>query len=247
MSNLREPAFQIQLSCVSCGLDHKGGKVIPYSRLNLIGSRILANSCSGTVKSSTSSQPDVPKLSAAEEQKVEGAPKSGPEPQGTPLPQNEPPLAPPQVLKPLTSLRWPYVPEAPSYPDPLSQDEVKPLQLPQYEAIGRAQIRPSSMTRAADTNGSNPIATSINVREVLTTNPRLKDILRSIDALQGSAREQELEKILGVAVDGHGRPVSGRNEEEMKALRALAEVVEHAVRGEKAEGDVRGLDWGDEA
>ncbi|KAG9047121.1 hypothetical protein FS837_003005 [Tulasnella sp. UAMH 9824] len=130
-----------------------------------------------------------------------------------------------KVLKPLTSLRWPYVPEAPSYPDPLSQDEVKPLQLPQYEAI----------------------ATSVNVREVLTTNPRLKDILRSIDALQGSAREQELEKILGVAVDGYRRPVGGGDEEDMKALRGLAEAVEQAVRGEKAEGDVRGLDWGDEA
>ncbi|KAG8909829.1 hypothetical protein FRC01_006698 [Tulasnella sp. 417] len=192
---------------MSRGLDHK------------------ANSCSGTAKSTSSSQPDVPKLSAAEEPKVEGTLEPGPKPQGTPLPQNEPPLAPPQVLKPLTSLRWPYVPEAPSYPDPLSQDEVKPLQLPQYEAI----------------------ATSINVREVLTTNPRLKDILRSIDALQGSAREQELEKILGVTLDGHGRPVSGGDEEEMKALRALAEAVEQAVRGEKAEGDVRGLDWGDEA
>lgn len=103
-------------------------------------------------------------------------------------------------------------------------------------------LSPESLTWEFD-----PIATSINVREVLTTNPRLKDILRSIDGLQGSAREQELEKILGVALDGHGRPVSGGDEGDMKALRALAEAVEQAVRGEKAEGEVRGLDWGDDA
>ncbi|KAG8991339.1 hypothetical protein FRB90_001384 [Tulasnella sp. 427] len=135
------------------------------------------------------------------------------------------PLAPPQVLRPLTSLRWPYVPEAPSYPDPLTQDEVKPLQLSQYEAI----------------------ATSIKVREVLGTNARLKDILWSIDGLQGTARERELEKVLGVAVDGRGQPVGGGgDDEDMKSLRALAEAVEQAVRGDKAEGDVRGLDWGDD-
>ncbi|KIO34565.1 hypothetical protein M407DRAFT_240444 [Tulasnella calospora MUT 4182] len=201
------PACRVIYCSVPCFKDHK------------------ANSCSGATSSTTSSQPEAPNLSAVEEPKVDPTSESGSKSQGPPLPQNGPALVPPQVLKPLTSLRWPYVPEAPSYPDPLSQDEVKPIQLPQYEAI----------------------ATSVDVREVLTTNPRLKDILRSIDALQGSARERELEKILGVAVDEQGRPASGGDEEDMKALRALAEAVEQVVRGEKAEGDVRGLDWGDEA
>jgi hypothetical protein len=53
-------------------------------------------------------------------------------------PSAEPPLsdddAPP--LRPLTSLRWPYVPEESAYPDPLKRDDPKPLQTPQYEAIG---------------------------------------------------------------------------------------------------------------
>ena len=39
-------------------------------------------------------------------------------------------------LRPLTSLRWPYVPEESAYPDPLKRDDPKPLQLRQYEAIG---------------------------------------------------------------------------------------------------------------
>lgn len=39
-------------------------------------------------------------------------------------------------LRPLTSLKWPYVPEESAYPDPLKRDDPKPLQLTQYEAIG---------------------------------------------------------------------------------------------------------------
>lgn len=39
-------------------------------------------------------------------------------------------------LRPLTSLKWPYVPEPPAYADPLERDDPKPLQLRQYEAIG---------------------------------------------------------------------------------------------------------------
>lgn len=41
-----------------------------------------------------------------------------------------------QPLRALTSLKWPYVPEEPAYPDPLKRDDPKPLQLTQYEAIG---------------------------------------------------------------------------------------------------------------
>jgi hypothetical protein len=42
--------------------------------------------------------------------------------------------APP--LRPLTSIRWPYIPEQPAYPDPLKRDDPKPLVEKQYEAIG---------------------------------------------------------------------------------------------------------------
>ena len=39
-------------------------------------------------------------------------------------------------LRPLTSLKWPYVPEESAYPDPLKRDDPKPLQMAQYETIG---------------------------------------------------------------------------------------------------------------
>ena len=43
-------------------------------------------------------------------------------------------------LRPLTSLKWPYVPEESAYPDPLKRDDPKPLQTAQYEAIGSPTI-----------------------------------------------------------------------------------------------------------
>ena len=50
--------------------------------------------------------------------------------------EGEKPSPPAPPLRPLTSLRWPYVPEESAYPDPLKRDDPKALQLPQYEAIG---------------------------------------------------------------------------------------------------------------
>ncbi len=44
--------------------------------------------------------------------------------------------APPPPTRTLASLKWPYVPEESAYPDPLKRDDPKPLQVPQYEAIG---------------------------------------------------------------------------------------------------------------
>ncbi len=38
--------------------------------------------------------------------------------------------------RPLTSLKWPYVPEESAYADPLKRDDPKPLLLAQYGAIG---------------------------------------------------------------------------------------------------------------
>ena len=46
------------------------------------------------------------------------------------------PERPDPPLRSLASLKWPYVPEESAYPDPLKRDDPKPLQIPQYEAIG---------------------------------------------------------------------------------------------------------------
>lgn len=43
-------------------------------------------------------------------------------------------------LRPLTSLKWPYLPEESAYPDPLKRDDPKALQTAQYEAIGSAKF-----------------------------------------------------------------------------------------------------------
>ncbi len=43
-------------------------------------------------------------------------------------------------LRPLTSLKWPYVPDESAYPDPLKRDDPKPLQTAQYEAIGSRNL-----------------------------------------------------------------------------------------------------------
>ncbi|KAI0759854.1 hypothetical protein BD413DRAFT_701443 [Trametes elegans] len=124
-------------------------------------------------------------------------------------------------LRTLASLNWPYVPEESAYPDPLKRDDPKPLQLPQYEAI----------------------ATSPAIRRVLGTNPRLREILRSIDSLRGEERELALHEALGIG-ESRGKILIGHeSEEDRQALRNLAEAVESAVRGGRQ--DALGLDWGD--
>lgn len=129
----------------------------------------------------------------------------------------------------MTSLKWPYIPEEPAYPDPLKRDDPKQLQLHQYEAI----------------------ATSSTIRRVLEDNPQIQNIVRSIDKLRGREREDALERALGVTRPGQdvflaGRGVLNTNEqsdEDIQALRQLAEAVEIAVRGNQHNG--LGLDWGD--
>jgi zinc finger HIT domain-containing protein 3 len=98
-------------------------------------------------------------------------------------------------------------------------------------------------------------ATSHAVRTALTRHPELKDLLRSIDGLWGSARENALQACLGVSPSdvtssgggGTGTIVSGIRgiqigEEEKEGMRELAEAIEAAVRGNREDG--LGLDWG---
>nr|GAT44946.1 predicted protein [Mycena chlorophos] len=129
-------------------------------------------------------------------------------------PTQEPPL------RPLTSLKWPYVPDQSSYPDPLKRDDPKTLQTHQYEAI----------------------ATSAAVREVLAAHPLLPALLTQIDQLRGHERDDVLQRALGVSsIDISARSGQMSLGDDVTALRALAEAVEGAVRGGK-EG-VLGLDW----
>ncbi|KAI9437533.1 hypothetical protein H4582DRAFT_2150593 [Lactarius indigo] len=132
-------------------------------------------------------------------------------------------------LRALTSLKWPYVPEESTYPDPLKRDDPKPLQMNQYESI----------------------ATSPAVRAALEGHPGLKELLRAIDKLRGPAREEALQASLGVSrSQANGRDAENAEqlygvrigEEERRAMRELAEATEMAVRGNES---ILGLDWGD--
>ncbi|KAL4249033.1 hypothetical protein ABKN59_007315 [Abortiporus biennis] len=144
------------------------------------------------------------------------------------IPSNEPPL------HPLTSLKWPYIPDQPAYPDPLKKYDPKVLTLDQYEKI----------------------ATTQKIRHILSTHPRLKPLLTSINSLRGEDREEALQRALGVTTSSSNHNQLVREgelgiegigivgEEEMKALRELAEAVESVVRGQDGNGAL-GLDWGD--
>ncbi|KAL5631245.1 hypothetical protein ACGC1H_006931 [Rhizoctonia solani] len=149
--------------------------------------------------------------------------------------KNEEHLSDPKPLRTLASLKWPYVPEPPSYVDPVTKNDPKPLTLAQYEAI----------------------ATSLDVRKFLTENPNMHGLLRSIDNLYGPLRQQAIEEVLGVGAGSeqqHGTRVpthdalarlrqEGDTEANTRALRQLAEAIEKAIGG----GDEqRGLAWEEE-
>jgi zinc finger HIT domain-containing protein 3 len=111
------------ISCsVPCYKNHKGTYVVIH--LYLVTYRLISDNTCG-----------VTQLQASEEARHE--------PLGTPANGEEESLADPPTLRPLTSLKWPYVPDMPAYPDPLQRDDPKPLQTHQYEAIGMSL--PSSM------------------------------------------------------------------------------------------------------
>ncbi|KAG6825522.1 hypothetical protein H0H92_003394 [Tricholoma furcatifolium] len=134
--------------------------------------------------------------------------------------QEELPLEDPSPLRPLTSLKWPYIPDESAYPDPLKRDDPKTLKLQQYEAI----------------------ATSASIRRLLVKSPNLKNLLTSIDSLRGQEREDALQHALGVAAPDV-RDLSAHKDlsEDILALRELAEAIESAVRG--GQEGILGLDW----
>ncbi|KAI0267051.1 hypothetical protein BC834DRAFT_923708 [Gloeopeniophorella convolvens] len=120
---------------------------------------------------------------------------------------------------PLAALKWPYVPEASAFPDPLQRDDPKPLSLAQYEAI----------------------ATAPGVRAALRAHPELRALLVRLDGLRGAAREEALEAALGVSRGDEAGSGSGSGGgEEREGMRALAGAIEGAVRG--GSGGL-GLDW----
>lgn len=140
--------------------------------------------------------------------------------EATRLKNETPSLEDPKPLRPLTSLKWPYILDESAYPDPLKRDDPKTLQLHHYEAI----------------------ATSPAIRKTLAAHPNLKQLLTSIDSLRGNDRGHALQRALGVAAPDI-RDISAPEElsGDILALRELAEAIEGAVRGGKE--SALGLDW----
>jgi len=86
------------------------------------------------------------------------------------------------------------------------------------------------------------VATSPVIRRVLASYPNLPNILSSIDQLKGSDRDHALQRALGVTtpeIIDHSKAI--QVDDDVLAIRALAEAVEAAVRADKR--DALGLDW----
>ncbi|KAJ7173549.1 hypothetical protein C8R46DRAFT_1083110, partial [Mycena filopes] len=179
--------------------------------------------CSGSAPSLATRRTKVTCTSSSEKREEPGEAEAQPAQSAAP---SEPPLSDenPPPLRPLTSLKWPYVPDESAYPDPLKRDDPKPLQTHQYEAI----------------------ATSPAIRQALATHPNLPALLTAIDKLRGPDREHALQRALGVTAP-EITPTNSTGDAELSedvlALRALAEAVEAAVRGDRP--GTLGLDWGE--
>lgn len=85
-------------------------------------------------------------------------------------------------------------------------------------------------------------ATSPAIRGILGgENSTLKETLRRIDGLRGSAREEALHASLGIGERGLGG--GGDGDGGGDAMGELAEAIERAVRGDRDGNGVLGLDW----
>ncbi|KAJ3853329.1 hypothetical protein EV368DRAFT_39159 [Lentinula lateritia] len=133
-------------------------------------------------------------------------------------------------LKPLSSLKWPYIAdEEPIYPDPLERNDPKPLRTRHYEAIAtspevrKALLVPSTVSGQPD-----------------QPNMTLRALLVSIDKLSGVGRERAIQCALG-ADDGRINDDLRQSMSRVLALRTLAEAIEGALRG-KTNGTLS-LDW----
>ncbi len=142
------------------------------------------------------------------------------------------------MLRPLTSLKWPYVPDESAFPDPLKRDDPKVIQLNQYEAIGIFVF-----LILTELDISPTIATSPAIRKILAEHKKLPELLTSIDKLRGFERQEALQRALGVtAPEIEDQLTRSQPSEEVLALRALAEAIEGAVRG--GNESTLGLNWG---
>lgn len=86
------------------------------------------------------------------------------------------------------------------------------------------------------------LATFPAIRNAFANHPQLPTLLTSIDKLKGSDRENALQRALGVNVEQlKSSLIPPESQDDVLALRELAEAVEGAVRS--GQNGVLGLDW----
>ncbi|KAJ3984261.1 hypothetical protein F5890DRAFT_1517986 [Lentinula detonsa] len=134
-------------------------------------------------------------------------------------------------LKPLTSLKWPYIAdEEPIYPDPLERNDPKPLRMRHYEAIATSQEVRKAL-----------FIPSVVPGQPDKPNVALRTLLLSIDKQSGFEREQAIQHALGVEDRRSNVNCDTITIGPSLALCTLAEAIKVAVQ-EKA--DANGLiDW----
>ncbi|KAF8326543.1 uncharacterized protein EI90DRAFT_2975601 [Cantharellus anzutake] len=127
-------------------------------------------------------------------------------------------------LKPLSSLRWPFVPEAPSFQDPLSGNDPQPLKLSQFEAI----------------------ATSNAVRDALASNERLHGLLRVLDSMSPNERNARMRHLLGLGDAGQLDPnkLTETEKEDAESFSIFVAVIQDCISGVDQDGEkYDGLQW----
>jgi hypothetical protein len=90
------------------------------------------------------------------------------------------------------------------------------------------------------------VATSSAIRTILREHPKLKDTLRTIDGLRGSAREEALHARLGISTRGGigNCGLGGDADGDDDGMGELASAIERGVREKRGNRDgVLGLDW----
>jgi zinc finger HIT domain-containing protein 3 len=149
-------------------------------------------------------------------------------------------------LRPLTSLKWPFIPEEPSFQDHLTSNDPKPLKINHYEAIGGYGLLlyfPSSFTCCVITL----TASSPSIRNILNKeDDQLRNLLRQLDALRGREREEALEFLLGVAhpTKKKGIPkaiLESADHDSLESFQRFSEAVHSAI--EKTGSANTGLSW----
>lgn len=127
-----------------------------------------------------------------------------------------------EPLKPLSSLKWPFIPEAPSFQDPLTENDPQPLKLSQFEAI----------------------ATSRAIRDVLNSDQHLPNLLQILDNMSPRERDVQMKRLLGLGDTGQLDPdkLTETEKENSESFSAFVAAIQDTIANKGRERS-DGLQW----